>query len=238
MASIAIAARTTAYSHVKRNQDAFWHISYDDANYFGKAIVQPESHISSAVEKTKHLILVYSKDGENRPFAAYWTENSAGKTVSFQNFYRKDWWAPDVGVETKYAEIVRNDSKWSYTISKKEFAQKFDMSNISEINLYTDSFSNKTYALKIKDKEISKDLDFISFQNIIGKDFVKSSDIRVLVKQNEVVFSGFGKGHGVGICIHSATQMAQNGSNAAKILAKFFPETYILNISATKKAAR
>jgi stage II sporulation protein D len=238
MASIAIAARTTAYSHVKRNSDAFWHISYDDANYFGSAIVQPESHISSAVEKTKHLILVHSKDGQNRPFAAYWTENSAGKTISFQNFYRKDWWAPDVGVEAKHAQLVRDESKWSYTISKKELAQKLDMSNISEINLYTDSFSNKTYALKIKDKEVSKDLDFISFQNILGKDAVKSSDIRVLLKQNEIVFSGFGKGHGVGICIHSATQMAQNGANAAKILSKFFPETYILNISATKKAAR
>ncbi|NGX56044.1 MAG: hypothetical protein K1060chlam5_00278 [Candidatus Anoxychlamydiales bacterium] len=233
MASIAIAARTTAYLHVKKNQDAFWHIAYDDAGYYGSAIVQPESHVSSAIDKTKNLILVHTKEGQNRPFAAYWTENSAGKTISFQNFYRKDWWSPDIGVIAKHAELIRNESKWNYTVSKKELAQKLDMSNISEINLYTDSFSNKTYALKIKDKEISKDLDFISFQNILGKDLIKSSDIRVLVKQNEVVFSGFGKGHGVGICIHSATQMAQNGDNAAKILSKFFPETYILNISTT-----
>lgn len=232
MAAIAIAARTTAYAHVKRNKDAFWHVSCEDVNYQGKAIVIPDSHISNAVERTKDLILVLSEGGENKPFAATWTENSAGKTAPFHTIFRKDWWAPKSGVEAPHAAMNREESKWTYKISKKSFSNLFSISSLTGIDLYTEPFSKKTYALKIKDGGNSKDLDFVTFQQIIGSENIVSNDIQVNVSNNEIVFTGYGKGMGVGLCLHSATQMAQNGDNAAKILSKFFPDTFLLNLSA------
>jgi stage II sporulation protein D len=59
-----------------------------------------------------------------------------------------------------------------------------------------------------------------------------SSDFTVTIKDDTVIFSGFGKGHGVGLCLYSASALAQNGENAVKILSKFFPETYLYNINA------
>lgn len=235
MAAIAIAARTTAYSHVKRNKDAFWHISSEDTNYQGKAVIQPDSHVCDAVERTRHLILVLTENGENKPFAATWTENSAGKTAPFHSIYRKDWWAPKGGVEAPHAALSREETKWTCKISKKELANLLNINSITDIDLYTEPFSKKTYALKIKNNSDARDYDFIAFQKILGAEKILSNDVKVSLANNDVIFTGYGKGCGVGLCLHSATQMAQNGDNAAKILSKFFPDTFLLNLSAMQK---
>lgn len=235
MAAIAIAARTTAYSHVKRNKDAFWHVSSEDINYQGKAIILPDSHVANAVDRTRNLILVLSEGGDNKPFAATWTENSAGKTAPFHTIYRKDWWAPKTGVEAPHAALNREETKWTYKISKKEFNNLLNITAVNGIDLFTDSFSKKTYALKIKEGNNIKDIDFITFQKILGAENILSNDLQVVILNNDVVFTGYGKGCGVGLCLHSATRMAQNGDNAAKILSKFFPDTFLLNLSAMPK---
>ncbi|NGX35008.1 MAG: hypothetical protein K1060chlam1_01376 [Candidatus Anoxychlamydiales bacterium] len=232
MAAITIAARTTAYSHVKRNKDSFWHVSADEIGYHGKAIIQPDSHVSNAVDRTRHIILVLADKGANRPFAATWTENSAGKTAAFHTIFRKDWWAPKIGVEAPHAAINRAESKWTFKISKKELASLLNVTAISRIDLYTDTFSKKAYAIKLVTGSDVQDMDFEKFQKIVGKENLLSNDMQVIVGNTDVIFTGFGKGFGVGLCLHSANQMAQNGANAAKILAKFFPDTYLLNLSA------
>ncbi len=232
MAAIAIAARTTAYAHVKRNKEAFWHITAEEVSYQGNAIIQPDSHITNAVDRTKHLILVHSKNGENRPFAATWTENSAGKTAPFHAIFRKDWWAPKTGVEAPHAALNRAETKWSYSIPKRDLALELGLENITSIDLFTDKFSGKTYALKINSSSSTKDIDFVSMQELIGREKLLSNDMQVTIKNHKIVFSGYGKGFGVGLCLHSALQMAQNGDNAAKILSKFFPDTFLLNLSA------
>jgi len=237
MSAIAIAARTSAYAYIKRNNDAFWHVSTEDVGYYGKAVIQPDSFVSNAVDRTKNLILVLSQNGENKPFAATWTENSAGKTAAFHTIFRKDWWAPKNGVETPHAAFVREENKWIYKISKKDLENLLNISPILSIDLYVDNFSKKTYALKIKNPNESKDIDFVSFQKIIGKENILSNDLQAVLMNNDVLFTGYGKGCGVGICLHSATQMALNGDNAAKILSKFFPDTFLLNLTTTPEKA-
>lgn len=235
MAAIAISARTTAYSHVRRNKDAYWHISSEEMSYQGKAAIIPDSHVANAIDRTRNIILVLSEGGDNKPFAATWTENSAGKTAPFHSIYRKDWWAPKRGVEAPHAALSREDTKWTYKISKKNFSNLLEITTVTGVDLYTEPFSKKTYAVKIKDGSNIKDVDFVTFQKILGAEHIISNDLQVSVSNNEIIFTGYGKGMGVGLCLHSATQMAQNGDNAAKILSKFFPDTFLLNLSAMPK---
>ncbi|MFA5250444.1 MAG: hypothetical protein WC371_03440, partial [Parachlamydiales bacterium] len=61
---------------------------------------------------------------------------------------------------------------------------------------------------------------------------VPSNDFTIEAKGRDLLFKGFGKGHGVGLCLYAASQMAQNGEMAVKILSKFFPGTYIVNLAA------
>lgn len=230
--ALAILLRTDAYYHASKNASYFWHVAASDTGYLGCALVVPDSPVEKAVDSTRHLILVHPTGGHNLPFATTWTEHSAGKTASYETMFRKDAAAPEKGVEAPHAALSRLESKWSYKISKKSFANLLDLSTIQSVETFMDPSSNKVYGIRVKDGKDSHDLDFFAAQMLLGKANIISSDFTVSVKDDFVVFSGYGKGHGAGLCLYSASALAQNGENAVKILSKFFPETYLYNVNA------
>lgn len=232
MSALAILTRTDAYYHATRAADSFWHVSAAEAGYQGSALIVNSSPIEKAVETTRHLILVHPESGKNLPFATAWTEHSAGKTASYQTIFRKNELTPARGVEAPHAALARQDSKWSYQISKRQLAQALGVPQIKAVELYTDTQSQKTYGIRIKDGQDSQDIDFFTLQEKLGKEHLLSSDFTITMKDDALTFTGFGKGHGVGLCLYSAMALAQNGENAVKILSKFFPNTYLYNLNA------
>ncbi len=230
--ALAILMRTDAYYHATKNQSFFWHVTAEETGYLGCALVVPDSPVEKAVDSTKHLILVHPHGGHNLPFGTAWTENSAGKTASYETMFRKDSSAPEKGVEAPHAALTRLESKWSYKISKKSLSNLVDLGPVQTIETFIDPASNKVYGIRLNDGKTSQDLDFFAIQQLLGKTNLLSSDFTVTVKDDSVVFSGYGKGHGAGLCLYSASALAQNGENAVKILSKFFPETYLYNVNA------
>ena len=235
LSALAILTRTNAYFQAGRSSDSFWHVIASEVGYQGCAMTVRDSAIAKAVETTKHLILVNpnapAPNGKSAPFAAAWTENSAGKTASYQAVFRKDGLTPDRGVDAPHAALVRQDSKWTYIISKKALSHLLHVPQIKSIEVFVDNPSNKVYGLRLKDGTGSFDFDFFALQDALGKNHILSSDFTATLKEDSVVFTGYGKGHGVGLCLYSATALAQNGENAVKILGKFFPETHLYNIN-------
>ncbi len=238
LSALAILARTDAYFHATRSNNSFWHVAAADVGYQGAALTIPDSPVDRAVETTKHLILVHPTDGQNLPFATAWTEHSAGKTAAYQSLFRKECLAPDRGVDAPHAALSRQESKWSYSISKKNLAQLLDLSQIKTVELFVDQPSGKVYGLRVKDQSGLQDFDFLSLQKALGANHLQSSDFTLSVKDETITFTGFGKGHGVGLCLYSASALAQNGENAVKILSKFFPETYLYNLNINLEEAR
>lgn len=232
LSALAILVRTDAYYHAAKNKDSFWHISAREAGFNGAPLMATNSPLEKAVDSTRHLILVHPENGKNLPFATSWTENSAGKTVSYEMIFRKDAFCPEKGVSAPHAAINREESKWSYQTSLKSLAKPFGISDLVSIETFTDKESHKVYGIRLKGKEDTYDVDFITFQRKLGKNHILSSDFTLSVKDQTVSFKGFGKGHGVGLCLYSAEALAQNGENAVKILSKFFPETYLYNLNA------
>lgn len=233
LSALAILTRTDAYYHATRNPVSFWHVAAHEIGYSGSALVVTDSPIEKAVDSTRHLILVHPQEGKNLPFATSWTEHSAGKTAGYDAIFRVDAFAPEKGVDAPHAALARQESKWNYQISKKTLAQLLDIREIKSVEVFVDKPSSKVYGIRVKGTgSESSDIDFLSLQNKLGKDHLQSSDFTVSMKEDAILFSGFGKGHGVGLCLYSASALAQNGENAVKILAKFFPETYLYNLNA------
>jgi stage II sporulation protein D len=236
MSALAILARTDAYYRAMRaSANSYWHVSAQEINYQGSALVVDNSPIDKAVDSTRHLILLHAENGQDHPFATTWTEHSAGKTAPYSSIFRKEAYSPEKGVEAPHAALARSESKWAYQIGKKTLAHLFDIPQIKSIELFVDKGSSKVYGLRIKDGEDSYDIDFLTFQSRLGSKNLQSSDFTVAMKDDNLVFTGFGKGHGVGLCLYSANALAQNGENAVKILSKFFPETYLYNLNAIPK---
>lgn len=229
MSALAILIRTDAYYAAMKNPRSHWHTMGQPDHYSGSALVVTNSPAVRAAETTRNLILVHPNEGKNFPFPATWTEHSAGKTARYETIFRTDV-APEKGVEAPHAALARQDSKWTYTIAKKTLAKLLDVSEIKALEVFVDQSSGKSYGLRVKDGSETYDIDFLALQERVGKDHILSSDFSVAMKEDAVQFTGYGRGHGVGLCLYSASALAQNGENAVKILAKFFPETYLYNL--------
>lgn len=232
MSALAILIRTNAYFHALKSQNSYWHASSADDQYSGSALIVQNSPAVRAADTTRHLILVHPSEGRNFPFPATWTEHSAGKTAAYETIFRRDIDAGEKGVEAPHAALARQDSKWTYLISKNNLSRLLDIPSIKSVEVFVDQSSGKAYGLRIKDSSETHDIDFLTLQERLGKEHILSSDFTVSVKEDALLFTGFGKGHGVGLCLYSASAQAQNGDNAVKILSKFFPETYLYNIDA------
>jgi stage II sporulation protein D len=232
MSALAILVRTDAYYRATRNEESFWHIAASEVGYDGSALLVASSPINRAVDTTRHLILVHPEEGKNLPFATAWTQHSAGKTASYEAIFRKEAYAPPKGVEAPHALLARQEAKWTYQISKKTLAHLLDVGQLKAIEVFVDAPSNKVYGVRVKDASESYDIDFFTLQEKVGEQHLKSSDFSVSISEESVLFTGYGQGHGAGLCLYSASALAQNGANAVKILSQFFPETYLYNLDA------
>ena len=97
------------------------------------------------------------------------------------------------------------------------------MTRLSHVDLFIDQGSGKVYGLRVHDGLQTKDLDFFTLQQALGFQKLRSSDFTIALKRENIVFSGYGEGHGVGLCLHSARLLADQGEKAQKILSLFFP---------------
>lgn len=231
MAALAILLRTNSYYALSRQSNVFWNVLAKESGYQGVALCSPGSPIDRAVDATRHLILVHSSEGRSLPFAATWTEHCAGKTADYKTMFRKEAFSPFPSVDAPHASLDRKGSKWTCSISKKSLAGMLDLREIKDLELFIDHNSNKVYGARVKDSKETSDFDFFALQERLGKQRIQSSDFTVSVKDDSIMFTGYGKGHGVGLCLYSASAMAQNGDNAIKILSKFFPDSYIMNLN-------
>ncbi len=233
MDAIAIAARTNAYYLVSRKASALWHVEANDVDYQGYAMALQNLHVDRAIDNTRHMIMTY----KGMPFPAAWTKDSAGKTADFATIYRKDVETPH-GVDAAFAAHDRQKSAWTFSISKQELAKALGTARASEFDLYQDSKSLKVYGARLKDGSETHQYDFAKLQKALGSTRLKSNDFTIQLAGDKIVFKGFGEGSGVGLCLFSASAMADKGEKAPKILASFFPDTQLENIRSLEERDR
>jgi stage II sporulation protein D len=222
--AIAIIARTNAYYLVGRNPGSIWHVDAKETNYLGQGATLQNVVVDRAVENTRNMILTF----QDAPFAATWTEDSAGKTAEFSSIFRKSSPSPK-GVEVPLAMRDREKHKWGFSMSKRQLAKIARLDEVTHVDVYVDKQSNKVYALKVANKQDAESIDFMTLQKELGTKKLKSSDFTVALRGDNVVFEGYGAGPGVGLCLYSAEIMAKHGLRAPQMLASFFPNTTLEN---------
>jgi SpoIID/LytB domain protein len=199
-----------------------WHVEAEEVGYQGHAITLQNLSADRAIDNTRHMVLSY----HGVPFPATWTKDSAGKTADFSAVFRKSASCPP-GVDAPFAAHERISHAWNFSIPKQALAQAIGASQIKGIDLYQDPSSHKVYAVRIHDEKGTQQIDFLKLQQTLSATKLKSNDFTVQIKGQEVLFQGFGEGVGTGLCLLSASAMADKGEKAPKILEAFFPETQL-----------
>lgn len=230
MDALAIIARTKAYYLANKDPILHWHVTSAEIDYQGCALGCQNPDVPACIFRTRNMILTY----QSVPFEAAWTENSAGKTASFSSIFRKNTITPS-GVNSPIASAQRESYNWSFTISKQQLARLIGAKNIQALDLYQDAHSDKVYAIRYKDDNTLKQMDFFTLQKKLGMKRLKSNDFSIDVDEKTIRFTGHGKGHGVGLCLLSAVCMAKNEKKAPEILSHFFPNTKLEHVEKLQK---
>lgn len=223
IAALSIVMRSDAYSKAVRNQNSYWHVRASEVGYCGDGAGLWSDRYSRIVDQTHGMVLVSG----GVPVPAQYTEHSAGRTVNYDLMLRTSSGSPLKGVEAPLAARGREAAAWNCVVSKERLAQIANLSSITGMNLYTDDFSGKVYAVRLYDGVASRDLDFQALQSAIGASQLRGSEFTVDTVGNQVAFHGHGVGAGVGLCLYSANELAVRGKDAAAILKGFFPQAQL-----------
>lgn len=223
--SLAIVLRTQLYYTAAKNKNAFWQIDRSHSTFLGCSNASLDRYVEEAIDSTKAVILTFNY----RPFFAEWTEHSGGSTASFPMIFRKNILSPQ-GVEAPLARKDKENTRWSFSIQKSQLAQMVKANRVTAIDTFEDANSQRVYAVRVKDGSHHLDFDFFAFQKLMGEKYLKSNHFTVNFDKDIVKFEGYGKGHGVGLCLYSANEMSKKGSTVEEILLAFFPNTLLQEV--------
>ena len=160
-----------------------------------------------AVNETEDVVLAYDK----KIVKAFYHSDCGGQTIPAGRVWPG---ANDMGTAADPWCAARAQNRWSFRVPTAAFTTKDSFS--------TDYFKNKI--ISFEDMSIQKLRQWFGFANI------RNSPESFIVEGDQIVFSGRGFGHGVGLCQWGSQYMAKKGQSYTDILAHYYPKADILKI--------
>lgn len=216
----AVAARTYAYLKLGSNKDNPYHLESTviDQVYGGSGM--EDARARKAVRETEGEMLYYG----NEPARTFYHSSCGGKTEAAENVWGSNF--PYLKtVDDEFCADAPNYF-WSHesTFDNIYAAMKgegYSFTENNDIRVAERSKSGRVLTMIISGVE----LPGTKFRQLIGYGTIKSTMFELEVKGSNVIFSGSGSGHGVGMCQWGAKGMAEEGRSYRQILDHYYPGT-------------
>jgi stage II sporulation protein D len=229
----AVAARTYAlYHHMlssRRDYDVVAGIQ--DQVYRGRQGI--DARVVEAVESTRGLVVTH----QGAPIYAAFSSTAAGITEDAMTVWSKD--LPYLkGVECPF-DIESPYYQWKASLQievleKNLRQQGFMVGTISSITPLTYSRAGRVATLRIVHSNGEVILRGEDLRKAVGYTVVPSTQFAVESVGQDVVFSGYGAGHAVGLCQWGAKELAELGYSFSSILGYYYPGTELRDASLTQ----
>ena len=229
----AVAARTYAlYQHMlsaTRDYDVVAGIQ--DQVYRGRQGI--DARVVEAVESTRGLVVTY----QGAPIYAAFSSTAAGVTEDAMTVWSKD--LPYLkGVECPF-DIESPYYQWKAsvkieTLEKNLRQQGFMVGTISTITPHAYSRAGRVATLRVVHSNGELVLRGEDLRKAAGYTVIPSTQFTVELIGQEVVFSGYGAGHAVGLCQWGAKELAELGYSFSSILGYYYPGTELRDASLTQ----
>lgn len=224
----AIAARTYVLHKqmMSRGQDFDVEAGIQDQVYTGVARVN--GSVREAVAETLGLIITY----EGRPIFAAYSSTAAGPTEDAMNVWEMD--LPYLkGVDCPFDEESPR-YEWRIqiefaTVERKLRGEGFGVGTLATVTPYTFTHAGRVKQVRVLHSKGELILSGQDFRRIMGYTTIPSTRFRVERIGREVVLSGKGAGHAVGLCQWGAKEMAELGYRYESILQYYYPMTNLMN---------
>lgn len=224
--SQAVIARSYAIFQKDARKNALYHLesSVMDQVYDGVDI--EDSRAARAVEDTAGEVLVFTAG----IIQAFYHSNCGGHTESSENV-----WGANVpylqGVDCRYC-LNTPSARWDVILPLKKIEtllknSSYQVSGLKEVRIGKINESGRISNMNFLMAKGDLTLSAVNFRKAIGYTVIKSTNFTVRKKGDDLLFSGVGNGHGVGLCQWGSKQRAMDGFNYREILAYYYPGTRI-----------
>lgn len=229
----AIAARTYALYQqmlsVTREYDVA--ATVQDQVYRGKQGI--DVGILRAVEDTRGLVVTY----QGAPIYAAFSSTAAGLTEDAMNVWSKEY--PYLkGVECPF-DLASPYYQWKSsfkidTLEQNLRQQGFSVGTIATMTPLSFSRGGRVAKLRILHSGGELILRGEELRKAVGYTIIPSTQFAIESIGRDVVLSGFGAGHAVGMCQWGAKELAELGYSFDTILRYYYPGTELQNMALTK----
>jgi stage II sporulation protein D len=229
----AVAARTYALYQqmLSATRDYDVASTVQDQVYRGKEGI--DVGILRAVEDTRGLVVTY----QDAPIYAAFSSTAAGLTEDAMNVWSKEY--PYLkGVECPF-DLASPYYQWKSsfkidTLEQNLRQQGFSVGTIATMAPLLFSRGGRVAKLRILHSGGELILRGEELRKVIGYAIIPSTQFAIESIGQEVVLSGFGAGHAVGMCQWGAKELAELGYSFSTILQYYYPGTELQNMALIK----
>jgi stage II sporulation protein D len=192
-----------------------------------------DARVVEAVESTRGLVVTY----QGAPIYAAFSSTAAGITEDAMTVWSKD--LPYLkGVECPF-DIESPYYQWKAslkidTLEKSLRQQGLAVGTISAITPLAYSRTGRVATLRIVHSSGELTIRGEDLRKAVGYTVVPSTQFTIEVAGEDVVFSGYGAGHAVGLCQWGAKELAELGYSFSSILRYYYPGTELQDASLTQ----
>jgi len=229
----AVAARTYALykQMLSATREYDVEATVQDQVYRGKQGI--DAGILRAVEDTRGLIVTY----QDAPIYAAFSSTAAGLTEDAMNVWSKEY--PYLkGVECPF-DLASPYYQWksSFKIDTLEQSlrqQGFSVGTIATMTPLSFTRGGRVAKLRILHSGGELILRGEELRKAVGYAIIPSTQFAIESIGQDVVLSGFGAGHAVGMCQWGAKELAELGYPFSTILRYYYPGTELQNMTLAK----
>lgn len=229
----AVAARTYALHQQMLSAARSYDVAagIQDQVYRGRRGI--DARVAQAVESTRGLVVTY----RGAPIYAAFSSTAAGVTEDAMNVWSKD--LPYLkGVECPF-DVESPFYQWKVSLKldmleKKLRKQGFSLRTIVEISAVTHSRAGRVATLRIMHSDGELIIRGEDLRKAVGYTVVPSTQFTIESIGEELILSGYGAGHAVGLCQWGAKELAELGYSFSSILSYYYPGTELQDASLTR----
>lgn len=201
----AVVARSYLFSKMDERYFKKFHVEADQMDQVYAQTTSSKAY--EAVQSTDGLVLSL----QGKIVRSYYHSDCGGHTLPAYKVWPG---AIDTGTARDQACAQRNKNQWQHSISVAHFQDK-------------KSYQAQTY----KDKIVAFDSWGIQkLRQFFGFAKIRSAPDAIEVHGEEIIFTGRGFGHGVGLCQWGSKVMAEKGRSYFDILTHYYPKAQIQRI--------
>lgn len=244
--AFAICARTYAVSRLNKSHSFDVYLDTRDQVYAGFS--KGKNNFNRAVNETKGMILTY----DSQPAIVFYSASCGGHTSNVKDVFPGNNEPYLQGVEDgdpPNCSIAPNFN-WTETYSKQEFINRLKSAGyLGEGNyiLQNVAVESRNSSGRVEDLLIELSTDSgekkinipgnkirTAIHNQDNGNILRSTMFEINFNGNQVIISGKGNGHGVGLCQWGAISQSIKGRDYKQILSFYFPGTTVGKINDSK----